>query len=691
MERVDGRAKVTGRAPYAYEQPVPDPLYAYALQAPIARGRITALDTSAAERAEGVVAVLSHVNAAPLASDQDGECWILQDAEIRFRGQFTGAVIAETSEAARHAADLVHAAYEQDPHDVVLRAGHPGLYRPEVVNGGLAADTARGDVAAALECAPVSIDRTYTTPVQHHNPLEPHTTVARWHTEGGAEHLTLYDSAQGVSYLQHALAPVLGLEPERLRVVSPYVGGAFGSKVHPHASHVLAALAARLVPGRPLKLALTRRQMFTQVGYRTPTIQRVRLGADRGGRLTAIAHDCVSQTARYKEFAEQSGHATRSMYAAPNRRTTHRVAALDVSVPCIFRAPGEAPGMFALESAVDEMALACGLDPIEFRIRNEPAAGPESGLPFSSRNLVACLREGARRFGWHGRDPEPGLRGDGDWLVGTGVAAASYPAYFLPPPLGSPPSTATIRALGEGRYRVDIAAADIGTGAWTALTQIAADALHVPVTAVDLRLGDSALPVAARAGGSMGLTRWGSAVVETARVLRERHGADPAAGCEATGREPDNPHVGRVELRSFGAQFAEVRVHAGTGEIRVPRLLGVFAVGRVVNPRTARSQLVGGMTMGLSTALYEESVVDPRYGHVVNADLAEYHIATHADVGAVDAVWVEETDTCHNPMGSKGLGEIGVVGVAAALANAAFHATGIRVRDLPLTPDKLLR
>jgi xanthine dehydrogenase YagR molybdenum-binding subunit len=346
--------------------------------------------------------------------------------------------------------------------------------------------------------------------------------------------------------------------------------------------------------------------------------------------------------------------------------------------------------MFALESAMDELAVACGLDPVELRIRNESDADPESGLPFSSRNLVACLREGARRFGWARRDPTPRARQEAGWLVGTGVAASTYPVYRLPG------NAATIRVGPDGRYSVLIGAADIGTGTWTALTQIAADALEVPIDDVDLRIGDTALPVASIAGGSSGITSWGSAIVEAAHQLRERLESDhagmvPAEGLEVTAEMPDNPDTRRFAMQAFGAQFAEARVHEDSGEVRVPRLLGVFAAGRIINPKTASSQLLGGMTMGLSMALHEHSVVDPRFGHVVNHDFAEYHIAANADVGSVEVDWLDEEDPHVNPMGSKGIGELGIVGTAAAIANAVFHATGIRVRDLPITLDKLLR
>jgi xanthine dehydrogenase YagR molybdenum-binding subunit len=437
-----------------------------------------------------------------------------------------------------------------------------------------------------------------------------------------------------------------------------------------------------------VKLALTREQMFSLAGYRTPTIQRIRLGADRDGRLVAIAHDVVEQSSTIREFAEQTATPTRIMYAAPNRRTTHRLARLDVPSPSWMRAPGVCPGMYALECAMDEGAIACGLDPIDFRIRNEPAVEPESGLPFSSRGLVVCLREGAKRFNWAQRDPKPRARQDCQWLVGTGVASSTYPRHLRP-------STASVRIEPDGRCLVRIDATDIGTGAWTILAQIAADALAVPLERVHLEIGDSALPPGSVAGGSMGTLSWGSAIVVAAENVRARlrddhGGVVPASGLEASGTFGQTPEAERYAMHAFGAQFAEVRVNVDTGEIRVPRLLGVFAAGRIINPKTARSQFLGGMTMGLSMALFEQSVIDPRFGDYVNHDFAEYHIATNADVGTVEVAWLDEEDPYYDPLGSKGIGEIGICGTAAAIANAVYHATGVRVRDLPITLDKLM-
>ncbi|MFY1693420.1 xanthine dehydrogenase family protein molybdopterin-binding subunit [Plantactinospora sp. WMMB782] len=683
LDRFDGPAKVTGTARYAFEHPVDRPVYLFPVQATVAVGRVVAVHAEAALTEPGVLAVLTHENAARIASFDDPELVVLQTPEVAYRGQFVAGVVAETSEVARCAADLVQLDYRPGPHDVVLDADHPDRYAPEVMNGGFATDSMLGDPETALAGAAVRLDATYSTPWYQHAQLEPHATIAQWVDD----RLTLHVGTQGVHRLRQSLATLFGLDEEQIRVVSPHVGGAFGGKLHTHPDVVLAILAAFAVPGRPVKLALSRQQMFSQVGYRTPSIQRIRLGAGPDGRLVAVSHAVVQQTARHKEFAEQTATPTRVMYAAEHRSTTHRMVRLDVPVPTIMRAPGKAPGMYALESAMDEMAIACGQDPVEFRIANEPPRDPELDKPFSTRNLVTCLREGARRFGWAGRDPTPGVRrAAGGWLVGTGVAASMYPVYQLPG------SAATIRLEPDGRYVVLIGAADLGTGTWTSLSQIAADALGVPVDRVELRIGDTDLPPAMAAGGSSGMTSWGSAVVEAARRLRARvageHADPPMHPIEASADMPENPERERFSMYAFGAQFAEVRVHEATGEVRAPRLLGVFAAGRIINPKTGRSQLLGGMTMGLSMALHERCVLDPRFGHVVNHDLAEYHIATNADVGCVEVHTLAEEDPYVNPMGSKGIGELGIVGTAAAIANAVYHATGVRVRDLPITPDR---
>ncbi|OLF16246.1 xanthine dehydrogenase family protein molybdopterin-binding subunit [Actinophytocola xanthii] len=678
LERRDGFPKVTGTARYAYESEAASPAYCRLVQSTVARGRVDSVDTAAAEALDGVLLVRTAFDAESLETD-DGELAVLQSREVAFRGQVVGMVVADTAEAALRGADLVEVAYSPAPHDVVLRTGRGDLYAPEKVNPSFETDTSDGDIDEAVATATAVLDRTYTTAMYHNNPLEPHATTAYWDGEA----LTVWDSTQGVHPTRAVLADLFGLDRERVRVVCPYVGGGFGSKGEPHVHVVLAAMAARAVPGRHVRLAFTRQQMFALAGYRTPTIQRMRLAADQSGRLAGIAIDVVEQTAKVKEFAEQTGVPTRMMYAAPHRSTTHRLAALDVPAPSWMRAPGECPGMFGPEVAMDELAEELGIDPVELRVRNEPEVDPESGLPWSSRNLVACLREGADRFGWADRDPRPGLREEDGWLVGTGVASSVYPVNRMAD------STATIRRE-QGRYVVEIGAADLGTGTWTTLAQIAADALEVDVAEVTMRIGDTAYPIASVAGGSSGMTTWGSAVVNAARAFREKFGPEPPEDAEAQGSTEDNPATERFAMYAFGAQFAQARVNRDTGEVRVPRLLGVFAAGRIINPRTARSQLIGGMTMGLSMALHEQSVLDPRFGHVVNHDLAEYHIATCADVAEIEARWLEEHDPHVNPMGSKGIGEIGIVGTAAAVANAVHHATGVRVRNLPITLDKLL-
>ncbi|MEV5709117.1 xanthine dehydrogenase family protein molybdopterin-binding subunit [Actinoallomurus sp. NPDC052274] len=673
MNRVEGLEKVTGRATYAYEYTAPNVAYAHLVQSTVARGRIRSIDAAAALATPGVLAVLSSDDPPALAEDAEPQLRLLQDRTVAYHGQIVALVVAETLEIARAAGEALRIEYDAEPHDVRLRPDHPAGYRPEKVNPALPTDTEYGDVAAGLAGAAATVDATYTTPVQHNNPIEPHAALAVWDDDGG---LTVYDSTQGASADRDTIAAVLGLPAERVRVVAPHVGGGFGSKGTTRPPAILAALAARAVR-RPVKIAVTRQQMFDVTGYRTPTIQRLRLGADDRGRLTAVAHDVIEQTSTVTEFAEQTATPTRVMYATPAMRTTHRLVRLDVPTPSWMRAPGECPGMYALESAMDELAHAAGMDPIELRVVNEPDTEPESGLPFSSRNLVACLREGARRFGWDPEDREPGVRRDGRWLVGTGVAASTYPSKRRP-------AQASVTVEDDG-FAVRIAAADIGTGARTALTRIAANTLGVSPDRVRVEVGDSALPRAPLAGGSMGTASWGSAVVRACEALLKNgeHGtADTTEDVEGDSE---------LARHAFGAQFAEVRVDTDTGEVRVPRLLGVFAAGRIIDPDLARSQLIGGMTMGLGMALLEETFVDERFGDFLTDDLAQYHVAACADVPDIEAAWIDEDDPYLNPMGAKGVGEIGIVGTAAAIANAVFHATGRRVRDLPITPAKLVR
>jgi xanthine dehydrogenase YagR molybdenum-binding subunit len=678
LDRVEGREKVTGAARYAYEYEAENAVYVIGVPATVARGEVRGVNADAVLALPGVVAVLWHGNAPKLGDVEDGELRLFQSPRVHYRSQWVAAVAGETYAAVQEAVRRLTIEYAESAHDVVLRTDHPKLYKPDKVNPSQETDTEEGDPDAALAAARVAIDRTYSTPAEHNNAMEPHATLAVW---DGDDALTVWDSNQGVLPVRSALATAFGLDARNVRVIAPHVGGGFGSKGTPRPNAILAAMTAKVV-GRPAKIAVTRQQMFAVTGYRTPTIQRLRLGAERDGTLTAIVHDVFEQTSTVKEFAEQTAVATRMMYAAPNRRTTHRLVALDVPTPSWMRAPGECPGMYALESAIDELAVELGIDPIELRIRNEPELDPETGNPFSTRNLVACLREGAERFGW-----KVAARRVGRSLVGSGVAASTYPARRRP-------AQALARANSDGTFDVQLAAADIGTGARTVLTQIAADALDVDPALVRVGLGDTDFPSAPLAGGSMGTSSWGAAVVKACRELRVKaRDGMPAEGVEAhadTEEDVDGMQREPVARHAYGAQFVEVRVDVDTGEVRVSRALGMFACGRIVNPKTARSQFLGGMTMGIGMALMEESLMEPRFGDYLNHDLASYHVPVNADVPELEVAWIDEEDLHVNPMGAKGIGEIGIVGTAAAVANAVFDATGIRVRDLPITPRKLV-
>ncbi|MDF9715656.1 xanthine dehydrogenase family protein molybdopterin-binding subunit [Nocardioides sp. ChNu-153] len=680
LDRQDGVEKVTGEATYAVEHPVEgDLLHAWLVTSTVARGRVVRVDASAALEHPGVEAVLDHESAPRLADTEDRELAVLQDDRIGFRGQVVALVLATSSEAAREGAALVAVHQDAEAHEAAFAPGS-ATYAPEEVNAGAETDTVDGDPTAALAAAPVVVDAVYETPHEYNSPMEPHAATALW----DGERLTLHDSTQGVHPVRATLAPLLGLEPEQVRVLAPYVGGGFGSKGLPHAPEVAVALAALSVPGRPVRLAVTRQQMFALTGYRTATRSRVRLGAEPDGRLVALRHDAESQTSRIKEFAEQTATAARMMYAAPHRATTHRVAELDVAVPSWMRAPGEMPGMYAHEVAMDELAVATGVDPIDLRVRNEPEVDPETGNPFNDRRLVECLHRGAELFGWAERPEGVRARAEGDWWVGTGVASATYPMLWMPG------NGARVRSVEGGRYEVAIGAVDIGTGARTVLLQVASDALGCPPEAIDLLVADSELPFATVAGGSSGTSSWGTAIAAAAQQFRADHGEHPDPGVATTATSGQYADMSGHSLHSFGAVFAETHVHRWTGEVRVERLLGVYSVGRVINPTTARSQLLGGLVMGLSAALHEEGWRDPRFGHTVTQDLATYHVAAHADVRDLRAEWLEEEDHLSTPMGSRGIGEIGIVGTAAAIANATHHATGVRVRSLPVTADHFL-
>ncbi|MEV7140654.1 xanthine dehydrogenase family protein molybdopterin-binding subunit [Streptomyces tauricus] len=682
-ERREGRDKVTGRARYAAEQTDPGRAHAWPVVARIARGTIRTVDTGAALALPGVLAVLTHENAPRLAPADDPTLSVLQDARVPHHGWFVGLVVGETLEAARAGAAAVRVEYDVEEHDVTLTVDHPEAYAPEEANGGFPARREQGDPESAFAAAEVRVDSHYRVPPLHNHPMEPHAATARW--EG--DRLVVHDSSQGATTVRATLASLFELSEDDVTVISEHVGGGFGSKGTPRPHVVLAVMAARET-GRPVTVALPRRFLPAVVGHRAPTLHRLRLGATADGTLTSSLHEVTTYTSRIKEFVEQAAVPSRIMYAAPHRLSSHRVVPLDVPSPSWMRAPGEAPGMYVLESAMDELAVAAGLDPVELRITNEPDTEPDSGKPFSSRHLVDCLREGARRFDWAGRDPRPRSRAEGPLLVGTGVASATYPVM-------ASPARAEAHARPDGSFVVRINATDIGTGARTVLAQVAADALGVPLDRVRAEVGNSDLPSAPLAGGSSGTASWGWAVHEActrlASTLAGHTGPLPEPGLTAHAdtagtADADSPYA----RHAFGAHFAEVTVDTVTGEVRVRRLLGVYAAGHILNARTARSQFIGAMTMGLGMALTEGSTMDAASGDFVESDLAAYHVPAHADVPDIEAHWIDEDDPHLNPMGSKGIGEIGIVGTAAAIGNAVHHATGTRFRELPLTPDRVL-
>ncbi|MFD8060054.1 xanthine dehydrogenase family protein molybdopterin-binding subunit [Streptomyces cyaneofuscatus] len=683
--RVEGRDKVTGAARYAGEIPFADLAHGWLVLSTATRARIVAIDTAPVLSMPGVLTVLHHANAPRLHTDYvgmlgtppDPAAVVFQNDRVPFAGWPVALVVAETPEQAREAAEALVVTYDEEPHATVLIADDPAAY---AAAGHMPAETEKGDLEAQLASSAVALDEEYTTPEEQHSMMEPHAATAMW--DGGR--LEVVDSNQGAVWVQSELAKMFSLDASSVRVRSEHIGGGFGSKGL--RAHQVSAVLAATTLQRPVRVVMTRRQTFSLAGYRSPTTQRVRLGADPDGRLRALEHRSLNQTSTVYEFVEPSAGVARVMYDADAHRTANHVVRLDVPSPTWMRAPGEAPGSFAIESALDELAVRAGLDPVELRLRNEPEVGPVSGLPFSTHNLAACFREGARRFGWADRDPRPGVRRDGRWLLGTGTAAASFGA-------GAMPSTALVTAAADGSYTVRIAAADIGTGARTALTLIAADALETTPERVRVRIGDSDFGPAMIAGGSMGTRSWAWAITAAAAELRERLAGAPDIPSEGiTVRSDTTAALGALaqkERHSFGAQFAEVAVDTATGEVRVRRMLGIFAAGRIVNPLTARNQLVGGMTWGISMALHEEAVRDRNTGRHYSPDLAGYHVATHADVPDIEADWVEDHDP-DDPVGIKGVGEIGIVGAAAAVANAVWHATGVRHRNLPIRPDRIL-
>jgi xanthine dehydrogenase YagR molybdenum-binding subunit len=727
IDRTDGALKVTGAARYAGDFSPPDLCHAAIVQSTIASGRIVQLDTTRAAHAPGVLLVMTHANAPTLpehgraaVNPPAGRVMsLLQDEDIHYNGQPIAVVVADTPERATYAASLVHATYARTEPTLDFASARSAAYMPAKA-GSSPPDSRRGDPARGVTQAEVKIEATYTTPMQTHNPMEPHATVAHW--EG--DRLTLYDATQYVSGVRETVAKTLGISADNVRVVSPFVGGGFGSKGSVWSHVVLAAICAQKVQ-RPVKIVVDRQQMFGPVGGRPQTSQRIALGARRDGTLTHVRHDVVSHTSDFEDFVEPSAVITQMLYACPNGTTTHRLVKLNTGTPTFQRAPGEATGSFALEVALDELAYALKLDPVALRLKNYAEVTADDGKPFSSKHLRECYREAAGRFGWSRRPAEPRAIHQGNVLVGWGMATASYPANRMA-------ASARAALQPDGTIVVQSGSQDIGTGTYTVMTQVAAETLGVPASNVRFELGDTRLPHAPVSGGSMTAASVGPAVQAACQKLRglliDKAVADPNSPLHAVPRERATIDDGwlialdesrrreglaalagragttieataearpaddakKFAAHSFGAVFVEVNVDRDLGEIRVPRVVATYDVGRRLNAKTALSQLRGGIVWGISMALLEDTIVDSRVGRIVNANLAEYHVPVNADIQEIDVTFVDNPDVNFNPLGIRGIGEIGITGVAGAVSNAVFHATGRRIRDLPITLDKLI-
>ena len=702
-DRIDGPLKTTGTAPYAYERHdvVPNQAYGYVVGAAIAKGRISSLDDSAARAAPGVLAVVTAKNAGKLTKGNFNTARLLGGPDIEHYHQAIALVVAETFEQARAAAQLLRVDYARGKgkYDLAQAKG-------SAVESTSDPDTKAGDFAAAFASAPVQFDQTYTTPDQSHAMMEPHASIAAW--EG--DKLTVWTANQMINWGVQDMARTLGIPKENVRLVSPYIGGGFGGKLFLRADAVLAALGARAAK-RPVKVALTRPLIFNNTTHRPATIQRIRIGTGQDGKITAIAHESWSGDLPDGE-PEAATQQTKLLYAGANRMTALRLAVLDLPEGNAMRAPGEAPGLMALEVAMDEVAEQLDIDPVEFRIRNDTQVDPEKPeRPFSQRRLVECLRTGADRFGWSKRSVKPGQVRDGRWLVGMGVASAFRNNLVMK-------SGARVRLDPRGTVTVETDMTDIGTGTYTIIGQTAAEMMGVPLKNVVVRLGDSTFPVSAGSGGQWGANSSTAGVYAACVKLREavaqKLGLDPAAAQFADGKvsaggrsmplgqaakdgeivAEDTIEFGdlakKFQQSTFGAHFVEVGVDRATAEIRIRRMLAVCAAGRILNPKSARSQVIGAMTMGAGAALMEELAIDKRLGFFVNHDLAGYEVPVHADIPHQEVVFLDETDPMSSPMKAKGVGELGICGVAAAIANAVYNATGVRVREYPVTLDKLL-
>jgi xanthine dehydrogenase YagR molybdenum-binding subunit len=728
INRTDGWAKVSGAAHYTAEHPVENLAHAVLVTSTIPSGRVLRIDDSAARGVPGLLLVMTPQNAMRLPQEnKDGKLQppigrrltLLQEDEVYYNNQPIAVVVADTFEHAREAAARLHIEYERK--DAVLDFGQAkqSLHPPEKVLTE-DTDTKRGDLQAGLLAASVRLDATYTTPIEHHNPLETHATIAEWK----GDRLTIHESTQYMKGVQRIVAAIFGIPPENVTAICPYTGGGFGSKGSIWSHGPLTAMAAKML-GRPVKLSVDRNQMFGPVGQRPNTEQRYRLGAMDDGRLMASSHDTIAYTSMIEDWIEPCGIVSRMMYESPNQETSHRLARMNLGTPTFMRAPGEASGSFALESAMDELAYQLNMDPLALRLKNYTERDPGKDLPWSSKSLRQCYEIGAERFGWKDRKPQPRSMKQGNKLVGWGMATATYPTNR-----SAGECSASLSPDGIALFRS--ATQDLGTGTYTVMTQVAADAIGLPVQLVRFELGDSTMPEAPVSGGSTTVASVGPAVQAAGHALRLKlvgiaaaaegsplfgatadqvgveNGelyllAEPArreamaaivarhgAPVEVTAKAEPGDEKKKYSMHAFGAVFVEVTVDEDLGEIRVPRVVGVYGVGKLMNAKTGYSQLMGGIVWGVGLALFEETVIDRRNGRAVNGNLAEYHVPTNADIQGIDVQIVDEDDPHVNPLGAKGIGEIGITGVGAAIANAVYHATGKRVRDLPITLDKVM-
>ncbi|MFN6468429.1 MAG: xanthine dehydrogenase family protein molybdopterin-binding subunit [Nostoc sp. SerVER01] len=721
VDRVDGRLKVTGEAAYTADAPIENLTYGVIFQSTIANGKIIEIDTSTAKAVAGVIDIITYEQTPslikiPFFSRQETQP-TQKDDNIYYNGQHLGIVVAQTLEQAQTAAALVKIIYEAVPPTMTLAQAE--IFEPETIFFGIMpGKITRGDIESGKAQADILVQQVYTTPMEHHNPLEPSATIAMW--EG--DNLTLYETTQGISATQRGIASVLNIPQENVRVISKYLGGGFGCKALLRSHTILAAIAAKRVK-RPVKVALERSQMYTSCGYRSETQQHLTLGATKEGKLTVITHTGTSLTSQFDDFVEPVGAPTTMMYACDNLEVKYRLGRINAGTPTFMRGPGEAPGMFALESGIDELASALNIDPIEFRLRNHADIDPHTGLAWSSKSLKQCYQKGAKIFGWSQRNPVKRSTREGDFLIGWGMASATFPS-------NSGSASVKVEIFATGEVKVQTGTQDIGTGTYTVMSQVAAEVLGLPV---QFQLGDSNYPKAPVTGNSITVGSVSPAVHKAAIAARDRiiemaivDSNSPLYGSqleditvdsgqiflkqnpsqrdsyteilrrqgleslEVTEQTSPNPESKSYSKHSFGAIFVEVAVDELLGEIKIRRCVGVYSVGRILNFKTARSQVVGGITWGIGMALMEKTVMDANQGRIVSANLSDYLIPVHADIPNMEVQFIEEEDAYVNALGTKSLGELPIVGVAAAISNAVYHATGKRIRDLPITPDKLL-